>query len=134
MANFENTQEITDDFFKLNFSEESRRNRRTTTRLIYNNITASVNIEGIWSFAKAIPVDVIDISSKGVLISCKNKLLINKKVTLELEFKTGKAFKINAEVVRRSGASSSEYGIKFDDYENELGDYLFGTQEKLVFK
>ncbi|MGZ8190863.1 MAG: PilZ domain-containing protein [Methylococcaceae bacterium] len=134
MANFEKYQETTDDFFNLNFPEDSTTNCRTTTRLIRNDITAKVSNNSLLSLGKLIPVDLLDISSKGVLISCNNKLPVNKKVTLTLEFKTGKAFKINAEVVRRNGTLNNEYGIKFDRYDNELGDYLFETQDKLIFK
>lgn len=49
-------------------------------------------------------------------------------------FKSGRTFVIKALVVRHSVSSADEYGIKFDRYNNELGEYLFESQENLIFK
>jgi hypothetical protein len=85
-------------------------------------------------FGKTTDVDLIDISCSGVMISTLQKLRINKKITLKLLFRAGKLFEINAIVARRSDSSRNEYGIKFDQYNNELGDYLYETQERVIFK
>jgi len=89
---------------------------------------------GLLSVGKEIPVGLIDISSRGVLISTEQRFAINKKVILILRFKSDKVFVIKAMVVRYSSSLHHQYGIKFDSYNNDLGDYLLETQEKLRFK
>jgi len=56
------------------------------------------------------------------------------KIILGFQFKSGKTFRIKALVVRKSTTSDYEYGLKFDDYQNELGSYLVETQTQLKFK
>jgi len=109
-------------------------NRRAATRLIRDDITASINVPGRLGFGKTISVDLMDITSKGVMISTDQKLALNKKLILTLQFKSGKAFVIKAVVARHSDSSLNGYGIKFDNYNNELGDYMLETQKKLIFK
>lgn len=111
-----------------------KKNIRVATRFIREDIAASINIPGLLSFSKNIPVNLMDIASKGVLVSTDQRLGINKKIILTLQFESGKVFEIKGIIVRRSGLSQKEYGIKFDHYNNELGDYLLETQEKLIFK
>jgi hypothetical protein len=110
------------------------KNSRVTTRIIRNGITAHIKGFNLFGFGRTIPVKLIDVSCKGVLIATQQKLPINKKITLTLLFETGKLFVIKAVVVRRSETISNEYGIKFVQYNDDLGDYLYETQEKLVFK
>jgi len=111
-----------------------KKNRRVTTRFIREDIVIDISFSGLLGFGKTISVDLVDIASKGVLISTNQKLGINKKIILTLRFKSGKVFVIKAVVVRQTGSPRKEYGIKFDRYNNELGDYLLETQEKLIFK
>ncbi|WP_292432461.1 hypothetical protein [Methylobacter sp.] len=111
-----------------------KKNIRVATRFIREDIAASINIPGLLSFSKTIPVNLMDIASKGVLVSTDQRLGINKKIILTLQFKSGKVFEIKGIIVRRSSLSQKEYGIKFDHYNNELGDYLLETQGKLIFK
>lgn len=118
----------------LDNQPQSKKNIRVATRFIREDIAASIKAPGILSFAKTIPVNLMDIASRGVLISTSQQLGINKKITLTLQFKSGKVFVIKGRVVRRSDSSRNEYGIKFDCYNNELGDYLLETQGKLIFK
>jgi hypothetical protein len=133
MSHSKPTKNSTDEL-PLDFPDDATINSRTTTRLIYTNITATINSKELGAFSKTTPVEVLDISSKGVLIASLNKLTLNKKVTLTLHFKTGKLFTIKAVIVRRTGAKNHEYGLKFERYENELGDYLFESQDNLTFK
>lgn len=112
-----------------------KKNIRVATRFIRDDIAVSFSVSGLLGFGKTFSAELMDISTKGVLISTNQKLGINKKIILTLEFKSGKVFKINAIVAHNSDSlHNNEYGIKFDRYNNELGDYLFETQEKLVFK
>ena len=111
-----------------------KKNIRFATRFIRDDIAVSIKVHGLLGFRKYIPVDLMDIASKGVLISTSQRLGINKKITLTLQFKSGKIFVIKGMVVRHSDSLRKEYGIKFDRYNNELGDYLLESQEKLIFK
>jgi hypothetical protein len=137
MSDFEDIPETIDDFFSFdpNLSKNQSKNQRITTRYIRDDITASVFKVSLLSFGpRRIPVDLIDISSKGVLISSPKKLGINKKIILDLKFGGDRTFKIKAKIVRKSDSSNYQYGIKFDHYNNALGDYLLEIQSKLVFK
>lgn len=118
----------------LDNQSPSKKNIRVATRFIREDIAASINVAGLLSFGKTIPVNLMDIASRGVLISTNQRLGINKKLTLTLQFKSGKEFVIKGTIVRRSGLSHEEYGIKFDRCNDELGDYLLETQGKLIFK
>ena len=53
---------------------------------------------------------------------------------LNLKFKTGRSFKIKGIVVHRTVLEPCQYGIKFNRYNDELGNYLLETQSKLIFK
>nr|WP_305906930.1 PilZ domain-containing protein [Methylomarinum sp. Ch1-1]MDP4519643.1 PilZ domain-containing protein [Methylomarinum sp. Ch1-1] len=79
-------------------------------------------------------VQLIDISSKGALVACPQKLAINKKVTLRLSFNDGKEFVIAASVIHARNAPEKQYGLKFSRYNNELGEHLLSSQSDLIFK
>jgi hypothetical protein len=131
----QHTENITDLFF---FDDQGQAdintNHRITTRIIRDGIAVHINQPFLFGFGKTIPADLIDISCKGVLVSTHQKLRINKKITLTLLFESGKLFKINAIVVRRSDSTRNEYGIKFVQNNNELGECLYESQEKVIFK
>jgi hypothetical protein len=131
LSDLQHPENITD---VLDNQSQSKKNIRVATRFIREDIVASINVSGLLSFGKTIPVNLMDIASRGVMISTNQRLGINKKLTLTLQFKSGKAFVIKGVVVRRSGLSNEEYGIKFDRCNDELGDYLLETQGKLIFK
>ncbi|MDO9105583.1 MAG: PilZ domain-containing protein [Methylovulum sp.] len=127
----------------LNFEDDSlfgspnpglTNNLRVATRFIREDISAFISDLNLFARGKPIPVQLMDISSKGVLISTSKDLRINKKITLTLRFASGKTFIIKTIIVRRSDTANHEYGIKFDHYHYELGDYLLESQIKLVFK
>lgn len=126
--------------FDPDLSESKFNSQRTATRYIRNDIKAVFyKIDfftslGFNIFRRLIPVEVLDISSKGVLFSTDKKLKINTKIVLGLRFKSGKNFRIKSSVVRKSATSDYEYGIKFNESNNELGDYLIETQHQLKFK
>jgi hypothetical protein len=123
-----------DDSFNFGSQTDFKKNNRVTTRFIRDDIAVAINVPGRLGFGKTISVNLMDISCKGALISTGEKLGINKQITLDLQFKTGKKFVIKAKIVRHSSSPRNEYGIKFDSYNNELGDYLLETQDKLIFK
>lgn len=116
-------------------------NHRFATRYIREDITASISELGFslinlgkFNSAKPAAVELMDITSKGVLISTDKKLKINQELNLTLKFNSGKSFLIKAKVARISSTASNNYGLIFDHYNNELGEYLLETQSKLVFK
>jgi hypothetical protein len=123
-----------DVLFNTEFPENLTKNHRIATRFVREDIDASIGDLGLLNMGKTFTVKLIDITSKGVLIESKKKLGINQTLTLTLQFKTGKAFVIKSKVARVSTSEKDHYGIKFDKYNNELGDYLLDTQTKLVFK
>ena len=116
---------VANDLFNFDPSENQLVNNRLSTRSISKN--------SLLNFGREIPVDLIDISSNGVLIRSHKKLDVHDKITLELKFDSGRTFIVKAIVVRKS-TQPDQYGIKFDRYNNELGDYLLETQKELIFK
>ncbi|MDP3904532.1 MAG: PilZ domain-containing protein [Methylococcaceae bacterium] len=138
MSDFDDNLEFPDDLFDIDFSDAPITNKRVATRYIREDIAASVCKISWFNFGfrfnKDIFVELIDISSKGVLIATSQKLPINKKITLTLTFEDLKSFIIQAKVVRKALADQTQYGIKFDRTNDALGDYLLETQRKLVFK
>jgi hypothetical protein len=143
MSDFKENMEFSDDLFDFDFSEapiktQTIKNQRKTTRYIREDIAASVcKISGFsfgFRFNKDIFVELLDISSKGVLVETDQELALNKKITITLTFEDHKSFVIPAKVVRKAVSIKSQYGIKFDRSNDDLGDYLLETQRKLVFK
>ncbi|WP_331820298.1 PilZ domain-containing protein [Methylobacter sp. Wu1] len=126
--------EAADEFFDFDLAEDQAINNRITTRFIRKDIKVTFSKNGLFSFGRETPADLIDISSKGVLIRSHKKLDIRDEITLELKFDSGKTFKIEGIVVRKPTLSNIRYGIKFKRYNDELGDYLLETQKELIFK
>ena len=122
------------DSFDFDSQSDNTKNNRVTTRFIRDDITVTIKAPGRFYFSKPIAVNLMDISCKGVLISTDKKFGINKQITLTLEFTSGKVFVIKAKIARHTSSSLNEYGLKFDRYNNELGDYLLESQDKLIFK
>jgi PilZ domain len=116
----------------------SRPNTRIGVRYIREDIAAAVCKISLFnfgfSFNKEILVELMDISSKGLLIATNKKLRVNQEVTIFLKFENNCVFRRRAKVVRRASGPPFRYGIQFDRLSNSLGDYLLETQKKLVFK
>jgi hypothetical protein len=139
MTDFKKNSHDTDNWDKLDFSNNTRKNQRIGVRYVRDDIAASVCKISSFSFGflfnKEMLVELVDISSKGVLIATDKKLKVNKKITLTLTFEDSRSFTVKAKVVRKAQSHGNhQYGIKFDRLNNELGDYLLATQRKLVFK
>ncbi|SJM90340.1 PilZ domain-containing protein [Crenothrix polyspora] len=132
--------------FNKNFMESfgiepplfSRPNTRIGVRYIREDIAVAVCKIGLFNFGfrfnKEIVVELLDISSKGLLIGTDKKLRINQKITIFLKFENQRVFRRAAKVIRRAEGPPYRYGIQFDKLSNSLGDYLLETQKKLVFK
>jgi len=131
MNDFDNDLDV---LFDASFPEELVKNHRIATRYVREDIDASVSYLDWFNRKIMFDVKLIDITSKGVLIESEKQLKINQTLVLKLQFKAGKSFVIKAKVVRIAANTNHQFGVKFDKYNNELGDYLYDTQTKLVFK
>ncbi len=107
-------------------------NRRTTVRYVREDITV-ILIEKKMFSTNRIMVKLLDIGSKGVSISCAEKLAVNKKVNLQIFFSDGRKFEVESIIVRKQNIPELQYGLKFQRYQNSLGNYLLSTQSNLVF-
>ncbi len=138
MVDFEHNLNDVDDWDEMDVSKNTWKNQRIAVRYVREDIAASVCKISWFSlgfrFNKDILVELIDISSRGVLISTNKKLKVNKKITLTLKFEDSKTFKIPSKIVRKVPGKENQYGIKFDRLSNALGEYLLETQRKLVFR
>lgn len=138
MIDFKDHTDTLNDLLGIDFSDDLEKNKRDAVRYVREDIAASVCKIRLFNFGfltnKEILVELLDISSKGVLILTNKKLPLKKKITLTLKFEDEKTFQIKASVVRKVPDLKYQYGIKFDRFNNDLGDYLLETQRKLIFK
>lgn len=123
-----------DDIFNLDFTKDLPENNRFAVRYIRTNIKASILRVRLFGLGKPLGLELLDISSKGALISTNKKIRKNKKITLILEFEDGKTFEISSKIVRLEKDQTFQYGIKFDRFNHDLGNYLLETQDELVFR
>lgn len=122
------------DIFEIIENDDPYTNQRSAVRYIRNDISTSIKKIGFFSSSKFIPINLLDISSKGIAVECEKKLTINKKIIIRFIFKDRKKFIISAKVVYQSQINKKNYGIKFERYHHELGDHLLHTSNDLVFK
>jgi hypothetical protein len=121
------------DIFDLEFTKDLPENQRFAVRYIRTDIKASVLKAILFGIGRPVGLELVDISSKGALISTTKKIRKNKKITLILEFADGKTFKISSKIVRLVKNKMYQYGVKFDRFNDDLGNYLLETQENLIF-
>lgn len=127
------------NWFNIHAPAPFKSNRRLGVRFIRDDIDVSVQKNSLFDLrfgtkSKQIPVQLIDISSKGVLIATDVKLQVNKKLLLTLRFVDLREFQMFSTIVRKTNAELNLYGIKFDQIDSRLADYLLVTQKKLTFK
>jgi len=115
-------------------SNDLEANRRITVRYVREDIKASLSNVKIHLFGPPLTIQLLDLSTKGALISSDKKIRKNKKLTLVLEFEDNRTFEIEARIVRLDAFIPNTYGIKFNKYNDELGDYILKTQTDLIFK
>jgi hypothetical protein len=131
-----NPEDKTDnnDIFSINLSAEELNNQRTAVRyIITTDITLTVCILGLFSFSRHIPVKLADISSKGAAFECDKSIPVKKKIELNLLFEDKTRFTIPAIIIHKKN-SAGLYGVKFNQFNNELGDYLLSSPNNLIFK
>lgn len=133
MSSSENETDKDDEIFSMLSDIENTTNQRIAVRYVRTDISVSLSPLGLFSFSKYLPVKLLDISSKGAAIECKKKLPLKKKIILDLLFEDNKSFSISAKIIHRA-ENKIQYGLKFDQFNNELGDYLLSSQSDLSFK
>jgi len=75
-------------------------NQRKSTRFIRKDIKASIVKHSILGLKETINCSLIDVSSTGIQISTPLKLGTNIKLTVYLNFDTGKTFELKARIMR----------------------------------
>lgn len=109
-------------------------NQRIAVRYIRDDISLTLQKDGLFKWGNTPEVKLIDISSKGVHVSSDIEIKVKKKFILVFEFKDGKKFQTEGTVVYNHPEKSLRYGIKFKKFEHELSDYLVETQKELNLK
>ncbi|WP_404360639.1 PilZ domain-containing protein [Methylotuvimicrobium sp. KM1] len=134
MADINPPSENHRDIFDLDTDDTIQDNGRRSVRYVRNDIKVVLISKNLLGLDKKIQAQLQDISSKGLRVSAEEKLSINKKITVALKFKDGRRFNMKAKVVRQSSSNKFDYGIKFEERQNDLGDHLLETQTDLLLK
>jgi len=124
----------TGDFaaFNFDFSDHLKINHRIGVRYPTPSLTVTIRKTNLLSFGGEFTGKLTDISAKGALIFCAESLQENTKLALKIIFADGTLFNVKGKVVREKSASL--YGVKFDNYNKDLDDYLFHAFEESIAK
>jgi len=112
---------------------EQLNNKRAAVRYLGGGVIAALKLLGILNSDKKHSIELIDISSKGAAIHSKKKISVGKKVILYLAFKDKTIFRVPAKIVYKNKINH-QYGVKFDQINNKLGDFLVSSGQDLLFK
>lgn len=135
-----------DDFLDdFNFFDKSKRviDRRAAVRYVRDDINVSIYSVLPISFSHNKTLKLVNINSRGMLLESRHSLTATtgKVFTFCLKFTTGREFKVKGKIVNQTILASIHYegikffyGIKFDHYNNELGEHLLETQSHLIIK
>jgi len=115
---------MSDDIFAP-LSESTSASLRKAVRYRKSDIKATLTSKQ-WFISKTIPINVLDISSKGICIAIEHKLSINTKVVLNLKLTTDYSCIIPAKVVRLY--SATEYGLVFDKTQHTAIDHIISDE------
>ena len=133
MGNTEQDSDYDEKIFGLELSDKDKlNNHRIAVRYIRSDITVFISSKNLFGFSKETPAKLIDISSKGLLVKCDKKLSIKNHVNVRLLFKDQQSFNIASTVIRKH--NGNQYGVKFDHFNNDLGEYILSSQNDLIFK
>lgn len=129
---------LDDKWFTQDLTDSFPNNQRKSTRYVRYDIGVTVRKISFFNFSFIkdweISVKLVDISSRGVLISSPMRLEINKKINLIIRFSDFTEFEVPGTIVRKSPGEAYAYGVKFDRINESLADHLVNTQRKLKFK
>ncbi|NOQ82237.1 MAG: hypothetical protein GQ548_06910 [Methylophaga sp.] len=115
---------MSDDIFAP-LSESTSASLRKAVRYRKSDIKATLTSKQ-WFISKTIPINVLDISSKGICIAIEQKLRMNTKVVLNLELTEDYSCTIPAKVVRLY--STTEYGLVFDKTQHTAIDHIISDE------
>jgi len=115
---------MSDDIFAP-LSESTSASLRKAVRYRKSDIKATLTSKQ-WFTSKTTPINVLDISSKGICIAIEHKLSINTKVVLNLKLTTDYSCTIPAKVVRLY--STTEYGLVFDKTQHTAIDHIISDE------
>jgi len=108
--------------FNFDFSDYLKINRRVGVRYPAPPSTLTLRKNNILNFSSEFIATLIDISARGALITCSEPLTNNTKLALKILFADGTLFNLKGKVVREK--SPHHYGIKLDNYNHDLDQYL----------
>lgn len=108
--------------FNFDFSTQLKFNKRVGTRYPAPKLTLSLRKNNLLSFGNEFSGQLLDISAKGALLECSERLSKNTKLGMKIVFVDGTVFNLKGKVVREK--SSRHYGITFDSYSIKLDEYL----------
>ncbi|MBE0469196.1 MAG: PilZ domain-containing protein [Methyloprofundus sp.] len=120
---------MSDDIFAP-LSEPTSTSLRKAVRYKKSDIKATLTPKQWLKISKDIPINVLDISSKGICIATEYKLAMNTKVVLNLELTADYACLIPAKVVRLY--STTKYGLVFDKTQHTAIDHLISDAENFT--
>jgi hypothetical protein len=126
-----------DNLLDFDMSAKTIKNQRITPRYIRDDISIAICEVNSIFLEKEIFIELaesIDVSSRGMMLASTESLPVKKKIIVNLKFSMGKCFKIKAIIIHKSDTVPYKYGIKFEDINVELGDYLLETQKYLNVK
>lgn len=106
----------------LDMSDDVSDNQRKTIRYAFHGIEFSLKINSLTGRRILLPINVIDISSKGAMIQCDKQLRLRTKVVLKFYFSPKKSFNLRARVIRRKDKNC--YGLIFEKHYHKLIDFL----------
>jgi len=116
---------MSDDIFAP-LSETTTASLRKAVRYSKSGIKATLTLKQRLKTSKAIPLNVLDISSKGICIAIEHKLSMNTKVLLNLKLTADYACIIPAKVVRLY--STTKYGLVFDKTQHTAIDHIISDE------
>jgi len=116
---------MSDDIFAP-ISEPTTANLRKAVRYRKSNINATLTLKQWFKISKPIPVNVLNISSKGICIAIEHKLKMNTKVVLNLKLTADYTCIIPSKVVRLY--NTTKYGLVFDKTQHTVIDHIISDE------
>ncbi|GEM_PF-2339599 len=127
-----NDNEINSSVSDDQLTTEQLNNKRAAVRYLGGETVATLKLLGIFTSDKKHSIELLDISSKGAALKSTKSIKVGKKVILYLTFKDTTTFRIPAKIVYKT-KNSQQYGVKFEQINNKLGDFLVSSMQDLLF-
>jgi hypothetical protein len=108
------------------------KNLRSALRYANTVSNAELFSKKLFIAFKPLPIELLDISTKGARFFTNRKLNLNTGFVLKVTFSDGKKFEVAGKIVRQDFKTENCYGFKFDVSQHGLGDYLFKTQTRPI--